>query len=241
MFDWPALTAAFIGGAMGSVHCTAMCGGIAVALSSHAPREQSLATALRLNLGRVLGYALAGAIAGSLGGGIVEWFGSRELQIALRTSIGLVLLAVAARLIGIGGNGFGGGRGGHIFWRHLAPLQRRLVPARTPTRQLLIGALWGWLPCGLSASFLVAAWLTVDPRAAAALMTAFGLGTWVAMLPLTWTGGRFEGFARRPGARYAAATLIATAAVITLAAPWLMQVSWAHTWLKTLGCIVVST
>ena len=50
--------------------------------------------------------------------------------------------------------------------------------------------LWGWLPCGLSATVLLAAWLQASAVHGALLMLAFGAGTLPAMVPLTWSGAR---------------------------------------------------
>ena len=55
--DLMVLVAAFASGLLGTVHCAAMCGGIATSLSTG--QRDGLWMAALPNLGRVLGYALA--------------------------------------------------------------------------------------------------------------------------------------------------------------------------------------
>jgi len=124
------------------------------------------------------------------------------------------------------------------LWRLLAPLQRRLLPARTPLRQLGLGLLWGWMPCGLSSSLLLAAWLQADPLNAAVLMASFGLGTQLLMLPLTWSGVHLGRRLAQPAFRRTGATLVLLAGVMTMATPWLLQMPGAHALLAGLGCSV---
>ena len=51
--------------------------------------------------------------------------------------------------------------------------------------------LWGWLPCGLVYSVLLAAALAGGAWAGGAMMIAFGLGTLPAMLGFSYASGRF--------------------------------------------------
>ncbi|MFZ2752547.1 MAG: sulfite exporter TauE/SafE family protein, partial [Lysobacteraceae bacterium] len=67
-------------------------------------------------------------------------------------------------------------------------------------------------------------------------MAAFGLGTLPIMLPLTWSGARLGQRLQRGGVRIAAGALVLSAGLVTLAAPWLMQVPALHGVLSALGC-----
>ena len=62
-------SAAFVAGAAGSVHCLAMCGGLAGALGmrSRSSPSQALRDAWLYHCGRLGGYGLAGAAFGMLG------------------------------------------------------------------------------------------------------------------------------------------------------------------------------
>lgn len=235
MIDWLVLSGALLAGLLGGVHCIAMCGGIATGLGAGVPREAAFAGALRLNLGRVLGYALAGTLVGGLGAGVLAVARLESLQLGLRMAVGAVLMLAALRVL-FPHLRFAGGRFGLHLWQALTPLKQRVLPADTALRQLAMGALWGWLPCGLSATLLAAAWLTVDPLQGGLLMLAFGLGTWLTMLPLTWSGSRAGDLLRRRSARLAAGMLLLTAGALTLAAPWLARVPALHGLLEALGC-----
>lgn len=237
--DWLATGAALLAGLLGGVHCAAMCGGIAAGFSAMSPAGGWRA-ALEPNLGRVLGYTAAGAIAGGIGHGIVGIARIDALATGMRAAAGLVLIAVALRLFA-GTRGFAVlDRGNRVLWSRLQPLQRALLPANTPARRIALGALWGWLPCGLSTSVLVAAWLQADALRGAVVMAAFGLGTLPLMVPLTFSGARLVGWLRRGNARHAVAGLVLAAGVVTLAAPWLVQVPALHAVLSALGCLPAS-
>lgn len=229
--DWLVVGSAFLSGLLGGLHCAAMCGGIATGFQSRGWTE-----ALEANLGRVLGYTLAGALVGGIGYGLLGVFRWPGLAQGLRALVGLVLVLAALRLLG---------------WLHplptlgalqgplgawLRPLQRRLWPPTTPLRRLAAGAVWGWLPCGLSGMVLTAAWLQADALAGALTLLAFGLGTWPVMLPLTWSGARLTEHLQRGPWRRAGGALVMMAGLLTLAAPWLMHIPALHRGLVALGC-----
>lgn len=233
--EWPVLLAALLSGLTGGVHCAAMCGGIATGFSSMGPRD--LRYVLEPNLGRVLGYTIAGAIAGGVGYGIVGIAQLPWLNVGLRMAVGLVLILAALRLLDQRGRLAFLTRTGGGIWKRMRPLQRHLLPANTHTKRIALGVLWGWLPCGLSSTLLVAAWLQADARNGALTMAAFGLGTLPTMLPLSWSGARLHAWLQHRRWRNAAAALILVAGLLTLAAPWLMHVPQLHAVLGALGCL----
>ncbi|MDR3444962.1 MULTISPECIES: sulfite exporter TauE/SafE family protein [unclassified Dyella] len=233
--DLLALSAALLSGLLGGVHCAAMCGGIATGFSMWSPRH-GLVASLQLNVGRVFGYVLAGALVGGLGDGLLRLFEWHAFIVAARVAMGLVLMVVALRLLDQLGRLRFLGRPGVHLWRWLQPLQRRLLPANTVWRRLLAGMLWGWMPCGLSATMLAAAWLQASAIKGAVTMAAFGVGTWLVMVPLTWSGARVGRWLQRPGARRGAAVFVLLAGVMTMAGPWLMQVPSLHGVMGWLGC-----
>ncbi len=233
--DWLTLGAALLSGLLGGAHCAAMCGGIATGFSSMSMRGGWL-PALEANLGRVGGYVLAGAAAGGLGHGIVRIASLDWLTLGLRMLVGGVLILVALRLLDRRGRLGFLSRPGTGLWRRLRPLQQRLLPADTRLKRIGLGVLWGWLPCGLSTTLLMAAWLQASAGNGALTMAAFGLGTLPVMLPLTWSGARVGRWLQQSGWRTAAAMLVLLAGVTTLAAPWLMQSPAMHGLLSALGC-----
>ena len=239
--DWLTLGAALLSGLLGGLHCVAMCGGIATGfpamqVSATIPAAARWGPALDANLGRVGGYAIAGAIAGGIGHGVVRVAQVEGLAIGLRMLAGAVLVLVALRLIDQRDRLAFLARLGQGFWQALRPLQKHLLPANTRPRRLALGLLWGWLPCGLSTTLLLAAWLQADAMSGAMTMAAFGLGTLPVMLPLTWSGAHVGRHLQDPRWRVPAALLVLAAGLLTLLAPWLMQVPALHGLLQAMGC-----
>ena len=232
--DLVTLTAAWLSGTMGSVHCLAMCGGIATSLGVGGTPRHALGNALQLNAARVAGYVVAGALVGLLGGALLRVVDARAWQVAVRVLLGVAMMAIALRLAGAGDHWNLLARLGAPLWQALAPLRRRLLPAHTAWRRLAIGMLWGWLPCGLSSSLLVVAWLEADALHGALVMAAFGVGTLPAMVALTWSGARHAASLARH--RRAVAAFVFVAGLLTATAPWLMHVPALHDALRALGC-----
>ncbi len=239
MIDWLVIGAALMSGLLGGVHCAAMCGGIATGLSfgqRPAGAGAQWLQALQPNLGRVLGYTLAGAIVGGFGHGLVALAQAPMLALAMRMAVGAMMVIVAIRLLSPTAKFNPLAGPGRALWQRLQPLQRGLLPADTVFKRIAVGMLWGWLPCGLSATLLATAWLQASAAHGALTMAAFGLGTLPIMLPLTWSGARFGQRLQRGGLRTAAGLLVLVAGLITLTAPWLMQVPALHGVLSALGC-----
>ena len=239
LIDWLVISAALLAGLFGGVHCAAMCGAIATSLSfgqkAASPAAQWL-QALQPNLGRVLGYTLAGAFVGGIGHGLVAVAQHPGLMLSMRIAVGAMMLLVAVRLLDPRGRFNPLYKPANVLWARLQPLQRALLPADTLYKRVGIGLLWGWLPCGLSATLLATAWLQASATGGALTMLAFGLGTLPVMLPLTWSGARIGQRLQRGGLRNAAGVLILLAGLVTIAAPWLMQVPALHGVLSALGC-----
>lgn len=232
--DWLVIAGALFSGLLGGAHCAAMCGGIATGLSVQ--QRGGWWVALQPNLGRVGGYTLAGAIVGGIGHGLLDIARMPELTLALRATVGLVLILAALRLLDRRGQlAFLSAPGGRL-WQWLRPLQRRLLPANTVGRRVGLGLLWGWMPCGLSTTLLAAAWLQASAAQGALTMMAFGLGTLPVMLPLTWAGARLGQRLQRGGWRTAMGLSVLLAGVLTLTAPLLMQAPAIHGVLAALGC-----
>lgn len=179
------LSAAFMVGLAGSVHCVAMCGGISGALGLRARRanvvgRRSGFTMLH-QVGRLMSYTLAGAGVGAFGNVILRAVDINALALIARVLAGAVLLAIAANLLFKWNSLLVLERPGIHLWRRLAPLASR-IPSRGSTGALLLGMLWGWLPCGFVYSVLIFAALQGGALEGAALMLSFGLGTVPALL-----------------------------------------------------------
>lgn len=232
--DWLVVGGALLSGLLGGAHCAAMCGGIAAGLSVQ--QRGGWWMALQPNLGRNFGYVVAGAIAGGFGDALLGMARAPGLSMALRAAVGVVLIVAALRLLDTRGRlSFLRAPGGRL-WQWLRPLQRGLLPVNTTSRRMLLGVLWGWMPCGLSTTLLAAAWLQADALHGALTMAGFGLGTLPVMLPLTWAGARMGQRLQRGGWRATMGTCVLVAGVLTLAAPLLVHAPAMHGVLAALGC-----
>ncbi len=177
--------AAFLMGLLGSLHCVGMCGGIMGALAMAVPPEQRVRSRLiplllSYNAGRILSYGLAGALFGSLTGVLAQYFSG--MGFVLRMIAALMLIAMGLYLANWWPVLRHLERAGAHFWKYLQPGIKHLTPVKTPVHALLIGALWGWIPCGLIYSALTWSAMSADWRQAGATMLCFGLGTLPAVL-----------------------------------------------------------
>ena len=182
----PTLIAAFVAGLAGSAHCFAMCGGFAGALGVRAhqharsPLDRSL-RALTYQLGRVGGYAGLGAIGGTFGHSAHWALNFTRFEPALRIVAGVLMLLIAARVL-TRRNAFASlERAAAKLWVRLQPLAKRASLGTGSLSSILMGLLWGLLPCGLVYSMLLVTLTTESPMDGATVMIAFGLGTLPAM------------------------------------------------------------
>jgi uncharacterized protein len=223
------VTSALLTGLFGSTHCALMCGGIAAGLSStcKSPRELWF-----FHAGRVVAYSASGALASGVAQfvvGLMQW---PQLGTYLRALAGVLLLFIALRIAGLGAKTFAKDPLAFGFWRALEPVRRRLLSDRSGWAKLGIGAVWGWLPCGLSMTMLKVAVLRADVYEGALMMFFFGIGTLPLMHTIMRTGSRFTASAKPK----LAASLLALAGVMTLAMPWLQTRPELHALLRGLGC-----
>ena len=221
----PLLISALILGLLGGGHCLGMCGGLMGALTLAIPPEQRgrrLQLLLAYNLGRIISYATAGLLFGLAGWAVA----SSPAAMLLRIVAGLLLISMGLYL----GGWWSGltriealGRG---LWRHIQPVASRLLPVSSLPRALLLGALWGWLPCGLVYSTLLWAASQGDALDSGLLMLAFGLGTWPVLLATGMAAERLTALLRRRGVRMAGGLLVILFGLWTLPGPhqaWLMS------------------
>nr|WP_269803335.1 sulfite exporter TauE/SafE family protein [Pseudomonas sp. NMI542_15] len=220
----PLLGSALVLGLLGGGHCLGMCGGLMGALTLAIPPEQRsrrLRLLLAYNLGRIFSYASAGLLLGLAGWAVARSpaaLGLRVVAALLLIAMGLYLAGWWSGLTRIEALGRG-------LWRHIQPLASRLLPVSSLPRALLLGALWGWLPCGLVYSTLLWAASQGNAGYSAALMLAFGLGTWPVLLATGLAAERVNALLRRRSVRVAGGVLVMLFGVWTLPGPhqhWLM-------------------
>lgn len=217
------LAAAFVAGLVGSTHCLAMCGGFAGALGMRARANgKNVAAAfsqmLVTQLGRVSSYAIAGALAGAVGATIDSLLELVHVAQALRVIAGLLLIAVAIR-VAFAWNLFASiERFGARLWSHIAPLTLRATRTEQIGVSFLLGAAWGWLPCGLVYSILLYAAFSGKAAQGAAIMSAFGLGTLPAMLGSGVFAGQIAQLCKKRTTRWVAAGMLASFGALTIVA-----------------------
>lgn len=212
------LLTALLLGLFGSSHCLVMCGGIAAAIGARAG-EHRLRTMLLFNSGRLLSYSLLGLLV-SLAG---LWLQSQHqtLMQGLRTvaAVMLILMGLYVARWWMLLTRFE--QLGKPLWNLLQPLTRRFMGSVRPHHQLLLGMLWGFLPCGLIYSTLTWVAANGDPMTGALAMLAFGAGTLPALFAGTLAGNLLTPWLSHPHVRQLAAILLITFGVWTGSAVWL--------------------
>jgi sulfite exporter TauE/SafE len=196
----------FLIGLLGGTHCVGMCGGIVGALSMGARARLSLH--LAYNTGRIISYALAGALAGALGGASMVLSDQLPVRLILYVLANLMLVALGLYLVGVTRALALTERLGQKLWRHVQPLSKRFLPARTVAQAFPLGLLWGWLPCGLVYSALVTALTSGSALRGAGSMLAFGLGTLPNLLLAGLLAVRLKAYIARPVVRLTAGVLV---------------------------------
>jgi sulfite exporter TauE/SafE len=223
----------FVVGLAGSIHCVGMCGGIVTAMSATAQpmpravipiasaRVDALPHVLAYNAGRISSYMLAGALAGGLASGARNMAALAGVQLGFYWLANLMLVALGLYLM----NAWHGlavlEQGGRVLWQRaqpvIAPTMKTLMPADTAPKSYALGALWGWLPCGMVYSVLTTALLSGSAADGAALMLAFGLGTLPMLTGLGMLGARLQQAMQRRQVRIACGLLVLAFGVLGLA------------------------
>lgn len=168
------LTALLIGLA-GSLHCVGMCSPLALAVSGMS--RSFIVARLFYNGGRILVYGMLGALVGSLG----AIAGLTQYQTLLSAAVGAVLV-----LLGIGGVSV-------IRIPVLTPALQRLantlkalfaaqVKSKSVPSFVLMGAINGLLPCGLTYFALTYCVTLPDALSGFQFMLMFGAGTLPVMM-----------------------------------------------------------
>ncbi len=196
-------------GLLGGVHCLGMCGSIVGVFTSQVPKDSARwPFHLGYSSGRVLSYAAAGALVGAIGQAGLLMRDAVPVQHLLFALSSLMLVALGLYLAGVWGvvrrlERMGGG-----LWKRLQPYTTRLLPVNTVPRALGLGALWGWLPCGLVYSVLITSLASGSAAQGALIMLAFGLGTLPNLLAIGLFWDSVKGWVQSPRVRLAAGLLV---------------------------------
>lgn len=205
---------AFIMGFLGGTHCVGMCGGIVGALTFGLEEEKrndwwaSFPYILVYNIGRLSSYALAGAIAGGISLLAVDLTSIDELKQTLKLIAGIFMLVLGLYLGGWWHGLLKVERLGLGLWKHIEPVGRRFMPVRTLPQALLLGMVWGWLPCGLVYSALILALTATSIQQGAMVMLSFGLGTLPTVMAMGLLASLFTSIVRQLWVRQLAGAMV---------------------------------
>ena len=217
--------AAFIAGLLGGIHCVSMCGGIVGALTfgidsanQSAPhsKKQLYPYLLAYNGGRLLSYTFAGLLVGGISMLATNLPVLHNIQFALQIFAAFFMIALG---LYIGGWWVGLRKiekAGGVIWKRIEPFSRKLIPVKTPFQALILGSLWGWLPCGLVYSILFWSISTGSAIEGGLLMLSFGLGTLPMLLAMGFFAAGLTSFIRKNWVRYSAGGIIISFGIFSL-------------------------
>jgi len=193
------LLSAFIIGLLGSGHCIGMCGGITTMLTSALPQSTAINPEVNLltpnthqpryklvflyHFGRISSYGIIGGIVGFSGSIAAKNIGLPLAGLRVVAAIFLILLGLylgqwvllLSKLESLGKK----------VWQYLSPLSKKFIPVNSPKKAFYLGALWGWLPCGLVYSTLTWSLASNSWLSGFLIMIFFGLGTLPALVSVS--------------------------------------------------------
>jgi sulfite exporter TauE/SafE len=203
------LISVFLVGLLGGTHCVGMCGGIVGALSLQLPDQApQWRFHLSYNTGRIVSYVLVGAIAGAAGASSLLLSSILPVKQVLYLLANLLLVALGLYLAGLSSLVLRIEGMGAAVWQRLQPYSRRLLPVRSVPQALALGALWGWVPCGLTYSMLISALASGSALGGGTLMLVFGLGTLPNLLAMGYFARQLKEFMQNRMVRLAAGLLV---------------------------------
>ena len=206
------LASGFLIGVLGSFHCAAMCGPIALVLPSGSSRGATFYLGRILyNGGRVVTYALLGVTLGYLGKSIMLAGLQRSVSILIGCVIALAVFvpsmvkSVLARCSPLN-------RLHSILKVQFAGLLHR----RSQLSLFLIGMLNGFLPCGFVYVALAGAVTLGEGLRGMMFLVGFGLGTMPVMLTISFLGRKISSALRTRVAILAPVLTLAIAVLFIL-------------------------
>jgi uncharacterized protein len=183
-----ALIGAWLVGALGGLHCLVMCGGFMAVIAARDRSDGGVTAPLfpirtivrrqfGYHAGRVATYVLLGTAFGAAGVATL-WatdllFVQRAIYVIANVFLLLLGLSLATRKTGVAWlQRVGAGAFGKAL-----PVLRPLLRHPGTAGRVMLGLVWGLVPCALVYSVLPLAFFAGGPWQGAAVMLAFGLGT----------------------------------------------------------------
>ena len=202
-------------GLMGGAHCLGMCGGVMGALTmavNKDQRGQRMVIIAAYNIGRILSYVFIALLFYALIDRIENYFALYFMRVVA----GILLIAMGLYLADWWRGLVYLEKAGAHLWRLLQPLSQQLVPVDKPGKAILLGMIWGWLPCGLIYSALAYSATANSAFGAAAIMFSFALGTLPAVVLGSVMMEALMGVLRHRGLRTVMALLLIVFGMLTL-------------------------
>ena len=212
------LLAGLIAGFASSLHCLAMCGGVAAAVSAHGAQSSGAAVMRRAGvlvqaqLARVGVYIALGVTAGFIGWGLHEAPLAGDLHQITRWLAALALVAAAYTVVEIPLFGGAAGRWGA---RLASPVFRRLHHLHR-FGPIGLGAAWGLMPCAMVYLATFYAGLTGSALQGGLVMAGFGLGTIPALTLAGAAAGGLSALASNAWLKALAALALLALAIFTV-------------------------
>lgn len=207
----------FVTGLVSSLHCVGMCGPILIAFSqvlssaNPSPRPFWQPDFLYYHAGRIWTYGLLGFLAGWAGLELRQ--GTAALGWQRSFSVGVSVLVILSGIVALGLvprlklEAFLTSCAVHAS--HRRPWLSSLVKERRRVARLLLGAVMGFLPCGLVYTMLLVVSTLPGPLHSALGMVCFGAGTLPALTAVVLGSRAAPTWLRARGTRIAGGLLIA--------------------------------
>jgi uncharacterized protein len=181
------LISAVLMGLMGAGHCATMCGPITLALAARdkkvipinnaTVREKMSLQPIAMHVGRVFTYAVLGALVAAFSATATNFLRNEVLQTAWLLLPNLLLLFSALYLMGFHSAYAPIEGAGQGVWRQLDSVRSWATARGGIGGDVIRGAVWGMVPCGMIYSALGLAVLAAQPLDGAIVMAAFGAST----------------------------------------------------------------
>jgi sulfite exporter TauE/SafE len=223
------LISAWLVGALGGLHCLVMCGGFVAAVAQResglSPQAATPVLPARVlatrgavyHAGRLLTYTALGAGFGAAGSVALDTAALLPLQRGLYIAANVFLLLLALRLATSATGVAWLQRVGAVAFGSALPRLSPLLRRPGWSGRLLLGGVWGLVPCALVYSVLPLALFAGGAWQGAMVLLAFGLGTLPNLLLAGVALARARTLLGSSALRYVAAALMAGFALVGVA------------------------
>ena len=179
----------FLLGLTANFHCLGMCGPIALMIPLDRTSNWTITFGLiQYHLGRIFVYAMFGAILGVVG--LTMQFIGWLQWLSIAAGILLILLAWknVLRFTSKTSTGLG------WMFNKLQKVRSAALRSKSPLKLFALGAVNGFLPCGMIYAALVNAVLAGDFVTSGLAMVSFGIGTLPVLIAVSFFGSKFKSF-----------------------------------------------